>query len=353
MADPHMQKKLVNPWVLALLSVGLYGTLFFITLLYLNPRGNNLNWIEWAINTVAGSISVGILYFLYRYRRTFGWREPASSKNYLLLFLISLPLFWLIYSFYWAFLVREFLFGMGTSIRMFPFQLLVNTVFFHLPISLIVFFSLHNAQVHTMHTKLLESERLMAESRFNSLQQQVNPHFLFNSLNILSALIRKDAQRAEVFTQKLSELYRFYLKHGAEPVVSLQDELALQADYMYLMENRFGASFRLDTSALCNVSQHAHYLIPGTLQLLTENVVKHNSATKEAPVVIKLFMENGCITVSNNIQKKNVPLSGFGLKNLSDRYHLLTGKVIEVWQKDEVFYVSVPLIKQLTTACEY
>lgn len=179
-------------------------------------------------------------------------------------------------------------------------------------------------------------------ARYTALQNQLNPHFLFNSLNTLIAEIEYNPQNAVTFTKSLSNVYRYVLQCQDKPLVTLGEELEFMKAYLFLHEVRLGdcISYNCHIPTDCIES----LLPPLTLQLLVENVIKHNSITTSNPMKIDISVDNGYLVVSNLIHlKKNVESAGIGLRNLSNRCRLMTGKEISVMEKCGVFIVKVPL----------
>lgn len=179
-------------------------------------------------------------------------------------------------------------------------------------------------------------------ARYTALQNQLNPHFLFNSLNTLIAEIEYNPQNAITFTKNLSNVYRYVLQCQDKPLVSLAEELEFMKAYLFLHEVRLGDCIT------CNIDispdHHEQLLPPLTLQLLVENVIKHNTITPGNPMEINITTENNYLIVNNLIHPKKTALSvGVGLKNLSNRCKLITGKEIYISDKHGVFIVKIPL----------
>ena len=193
-----------------------------------------------------------------------------------------------------------------------------------------------------------EKQRLEAESiqaKYTALQSQLNPHFLFNSLNTLIAEIEYDPATAVKFTQHLSEVYRYVLRQQQCQIVSLKEELDFLDSYIFLHQVRLGDCLSLERDLPDNVIDHQ--LPPLTLQLLAENVVKHNYIDDFNPMTIRVYTERNSryLCVSNTLRPKKVSnASGKGLKNLSERYQLLCKQDIQIRKNDHQFTVSIPLI---------
>lgn len=193
----------------------------------------------------------------------------------------------------------------------------------------------------------IDSERLQKESitaQYNSLKNQVNPHFLFNSLNALTNLVYKDQDTAALFIKQLSEVYRYVLDtHNAE-VVSLEEELKFLDSYLFLQRIRFGNSLRV----VFNLEGVQTKVAPLVLQMLVENAIKHNTVAEEQPLCIQLFIEGEYLIVENGLQKKKTLLEesrGLGLVNICRRYDFLSQKKVEVIETSNKFVVKLPVIK--------
>ncbi len=195
---------------------------------------------------------------------------------------------------------------------------------------------------------ILEAERLKQahlSSRFESLKNQVNPHFLFNSLNVLSTLVYKDADLAAKFIKKLSEVYRYVLDTREREVVPLQTELEALEAYIFLLQIRFGDNLKVEI----DLPDSAHIMIPPlTLQMLVENAIKHNIVSRNQPLHIHITKDqHNNIIVKNNLQKKSSEQgsNGIGLSNIQERYRYISDKMVQITQDDHSFWVSVPMIE--------
>ena len=196
---------------------------------------------------------------------------------------------------------------------------------------------------------LVEAERLKKQTmqaQLETLKNQVNPHFLFNSLNTLATIIPEDPKMAVEFVQKLSKVYRYILEIKKREMIPLREELECISAYRFLLDIRFGSNFTMDI----NIPEHhlEDHIVPLSLQILIENAIKHNIVSTAKPLKIKIGLnKSGDIVVSNNLQKK-IRVSdstGTGLANIDSRYKLLSGKSIEVITSHDYFRVVIPLIK--------
>ena len=192
----------------------------------------------------------------------------------------------------------------------------------------------------------IETEQLKTEkiaSRYQSLKDQLNPHFLFNSLNALSNLVYEDADKSANFIQQLSKIYRYVLDVQQEELVSLEKELDFAKSYLTLQKIRFENSLQFDISVQ---SDEKYMLPPLSLQLLLENAIKHNIASMAQPLKILIEQKENSLWVSNNLQPKIGQLeesTGIGLDNIKNRYEMLSDQQIEV-VKNGQFTVKLPLL---------
>ncbi|HCU67404.1 MAG TPA: hypothetical protein DF774_16765 [Rheinheimera sp.] len=192
--------------------------------------------------------------------------------------------------------------------------------------------------------QLLIAEKNAAEQQLQLLQQQLDPHFLFNNLNVLSALIHKNPDDAEDFLAKFTAIYRYQLQLQATPLVTLAQELAFAKDYLALLNQRFANSYLLEIEP-GSISPDQQLVLAGALQLALENVVKHNEASPAEPLHIQIRAEGDLLTVRNTLRPKlYAPEStGLGLKNLQQRALVLFKRDIQVTQQQGEFCLVLPL----------
>jgi LytS/YehU family sensor histidine kinase len=194
---------------------------------------------------------------------------------------------------------------------------------------------------------LVENEALKREhinAVHESLKQQVDPHFLFNSLNTLQSLVKQDSTQALNFIAELSIVYRYMLLRRDSKYVTVKDEIDFLSSYLYLLTIRFGQAI---TTQIDVDDRFLNSLIPPhTLQLLAENAVKHNKLSVRNPLKIRIYSEGGYLIVSNNLSEKvnESTGSGVGLSNINSRYKLLFGKKIMIKKEAEFFNVYLPII---------
>lgn len=213
----------------------------------------------------------------------------------------------------------------------------------------IVFIILGITLLRLLQTSIKDRQELTAlreaqkASEYQSLVEQVNPHFLFNNLSVLKSLIVYDKDKAVTFTQNFTDIYRYVLQSKDKPTIRLTEELDFAQAYIALHKERIGEGLHVEFN-ISQESQGKSILTMG-LQLLIENALKHNIATKTAPLTITISSTEDSLTVKNNVNKKDVPFSTKkGLENIAQRYHLLTDKDVVIDKSDTEFSVTLPLI---------
>jgi two-component system, LytTR family, sensor kinase len=196
-------------------------------------------------------------------------------------------------------------------------------------------------------TALISSEKLKAEMmayKYESLRNQINPHFLFNSFNVLSDLVYADQAMAVKFINQLSELFRYVLDNRDKELVTLQDELDFMNSFVYLLKTRFENKLRVNIEV---TSEPEEFIVPMTLQLLVENAVKHNEVSEAYPLSINIRRNNSSLEVENSLRIKAIGdvSTKTGLKNISQQFSYFTDREVEVHSSDNSFLVRVPILK--------
>lgn len=189
-------------------------------------------------------------------------------------------------------------------------------------------------------------ERARAEAELEALKNQIDPHFIFNSLNALSHLIEKDPTKARRFNDNLADVYRYILQNKARELVLLHEEMLFLTDYFSLLKIRFEQAVQLQVHV--DAALYDQYLIPPiSLQILVENAIKHNEFSDAVPLVITIEMQNDELIIHNQVRKKVLrkTSSRIGLHNLGERYKLTTSKEISVTESASDFTVSLPVLK--------
>ena len=191
-----------------------------------------------------------------------------------------------------------------------------------------------------------------ASAKFESLKNQIDPHFLFNSLNVLSSLIEENPENAQRFTTSLSRIYRYVLEQKDKELVSLEEELAFARTYMNLLTMRFENSLFYEVPKTLRHPEAR--VVPLSLQLLLENAIKHNTVSESRPLHIRIYEEENYLVVENNFQKKEVlnPRRGVGLANIINRYHIVTNRKVVIEQNSDKFQVKLPVLTQKISVME-
>jgi uncharacterized membrane protein len=199
--------------------------------------------------------------------------------------------------------------------------------------------------------KKVKEQQIVAKTetaKYESLKSQIDPHFLFNSLNVLTSLIDENPKQAEKFTTKLSKVYRYVLEQKNKDLIDLDEELQFAKTYMELLKMRFenAVTFEIPEKA----SNPELKIVPLSLQLLLENSIKHNVVSEESPLKVTIKEEHGNLVVTNNFNPKTILEKGteVGLKNIVDRYRLITLKKVSIEKTVKYFTVRLPLLTQKT-----
>ncbi|WP_081894456.1 2TM domain-containing protein [Muricauda sp. MAR_2010_75] len=221
---------------------------------------------------------------------------------------------------------------------------MVVSVFFHA-----VYFYKNWQEKRVKEQKIIAGT---ASARFDALKNQLDPHFLFNSLNVLTSLIEEDPDQAQRFTTSLSKVYRYVLEQKNKDLVTVDEELNFARTYVRLLKMRFEDSIVFEIPEKCTIPDAK--IVPLSLQLLLENAVKHNVVTSSKPLHIKVFEQNGMLVVSNNLQEKQVvkKSSGVGLQNIKQRYNMLTDREVTITKNTLDFSVALPMLTQQVSVSE-
>ena len=196
----------------------------------------------------------------------------------------------------------------------------------------------------TQHRKSLVLQEENIKMQYKQLKSQINPHFLFNSLSVLTSLINRDAERATEYTKKLSDVYRYVLTHDREDIISVDEELMFIRNYMEILQIRFGEGLQLECEVTPADLKRA--IPPMALQVLVENAVKHNALSPSDCLYIRITSNGIYIIVSNNvIPRLRVESStGIGLDNLQAKYQIIASENIRIEKSENEFTVKLPLL---------
>ncbi|MFA9195716.1 histidine kinase [Flavobacterium sp. FBOR7N2.3] len=191
--------------------------------------------------------------------------------------------------------------------------------------------------------KKLTSDFSKKEAEYLQLKNQINPHFLFNNLNVLISFIELEPKKAVDFGHHLSNVYRHYLKNQIEDFVSLQGEINFITEYLSIYKAKFEKGFFFKMPEIIAENQ---YILPNCLQELVDNIFKHNVVSEEIPLEIEIFIENNTLVIQNTMNKKEIEIvSNFGLENIKKRYLLLTNTSIEIIETEIHFTVKIPILE--------
>src|SRR3989338_558927 len=192
----------------------------------------------------------------------------------------------------------------------------------------------------------LELKRRNLQGQYDTLKGQVNPHFLFNSLNSLAGLIKKKPQLATYFVDEMAYVYRYLLKSNEHNKVTLKEELKFAHAYFHLLRTRFEDGIQLEVDLPEN--RQTSYIDQLTIQILIKNAAKHNIVSKSNPIVIQITLEGNYIVVKNNVRKKNslVETTKTWLANIVSKYKLLGASEVEVLEEETDFTVKIPLLNE-------
>jgi LytS/YehU family sensor histidine kinase len=202
---------------------------------------------------------------------------------------------------------------------------------------------------YSIWRKAIEKEQKLREEnlkfRYQNLKNQINPHFLFNTLNTLSELVYIDAKKSDNFIQDLSSMYRYIMENDEVDLVTLDKELDFVKQYFNLQQARDGKKIKLDIEI---PDTEKMKIVPVSLQILVENALKHNKKSEEKPVVISIRSDCEEIVVTNPIQKKSIleQTTKTGISNLKNRIKIITGKELVISEENNIFTVKLPTLRQ-------
>ncbi|MGK0494352.1 MAG: hypothetical protein ACJAU2_000731 [Maribacter sp.] len=228
----------------------------------------------------------------------------------------------------------------------------VQPMVFALGISLIfyaIWYGKYKQESKVKEQKVIAST---ASAKFDALKNQLDPHFLFNSLNVLTSLIDEDPYQAQKFTTSLSKVYRYVLEQKNKDLVSVDEELQFAKTYVRLLKMRFEDSIIFDVPDAAKNPEAK--IVPLSLQLLLENAVKHNIVTSKKPLHIKVEEIDDMLVVSNNLQEKQVinKSTGVGLQNITQRYDILTDREVGIKKTSDHFKVYLPMLSKKVSVVE-
>ena len=231
-----------------------------------------------------------------------------------------------------------------------------STYLIFILVAIIISLFIHSFYFYkALQEKKVKEQKIIAgtaSAKFDALKNQLDPHFLFNSLNVLTSLIDEDPHQAQKFTTSLSKVYRYVLEQKNKDLVSVDEELQFAKTYVRLLKMRFEDSIILDIPE--NIRNPEAKIVPLSLQLLLENAVKHNVVNSAKPLHIRIYEEDGLLKVTNNLQEKQVvkKSSGVGLQNIRQRYALLSKREMVIDKTNKDFTVHLPMLTQQVSVVE-
>ncbi|QEC69573.1 hypothetical protein FRZ67_20535 [Panacibacter ginsenosidivorans] len=223
---------------------------------------------------------------------------------------------------------------------------LIYTSLINLLLHLLNLVMVYQKEFKTKELEAEELKRMHAQAELSAIKQQINPHFLFNNLNVLSGLVMQQSADANHFIEAFSKVYMHILNNHNKELIELDKELNFLQPYFFLLKQRFPDAIELDIDV--PERYKSHYIIPVALQMLVENAIKHNIVSKKRPLYIKIYANgNKTISVINKLQPKQQtgPGSNIGLNNIRKRYELTAGKEIIIIKDESSFSVTLPLIE--------
>ena len=302
-------------------------------------------WGLYAFYSIVLTI-INSLYF-YVFNSKVGW-EGASLKRVFVAAIGAIVV--TLIGFFFCRLIDKTVFHDG-SFEEFINNESITNYFFPLLFTTIVSLIFHLIYFYkALQEKKVKEQKIIAgaaSAKFDALKNQLDPHFLFNSLNVLSSLIEENPQLAQKFTGSLSKIYRYVLEQKDKELVSLEEELKFARIYSDLLKVRFeeGLIFNLPTT----IQNPDAKVVPLSLQLLLENTIKHNQVSAESPLKIDIYEDDGNLVVENNLQPKEILRkgSGVGLNNIIERYNLISDRLMKIEKSNNKFIVRLPLLTKM------
>lgn len=328
----------VSPWLIwgSSLGIGLLSSVPKITELHLKPG-------EAFLNSLISFLFALFVWYLniYMLPKTYKKNDSKGISMLRLLWNLLLGIGVMLALSYVQQLVLPYL-EFGPAMLMFEVRGVFINLIFYMFLHLL-YQSHHNQQVGVAFER---TKSINLDAQYELLKQQINPHFLFNSLNTLKSMVETHDEHTVEFILKLSDFYRFTLESRKLDLIKLKEELEIVKAYMFLLKSRFEEGIDLNI-AVADKDMDS-YIPPFTLQLLLENCVKHNIVSLDKPLRIRIYSQDDFIIVENPIQlKTNAEAStGIGLENINQRYLHLLDKRIEITDADNLFAIKLPIIHE-------
>ncbi|MFZ4931736.1 2TM domain-containing protein [Chryseobacterium sp. Mn2064] len=335
-------------YTIILLWTSLGTTLFFF--LFFNERKDLYTFMMTLLLSTMYSFVLGFGNgFINEYlNKKFPWSEATRTRAILSIISIIIGNFILVY---FCNFMNYVVIQKTATIEVFFSNKYGLTNWFMINIALLITTFLHakgfmeelkkNSRKEVVEQKLIAKS---ANAQFESLKNQLDPHFLFNSLNVLSSLIDENPRQAQKFTASMSKIYRYVLEQKDKELVTVEDEMEFAKTYCDLLKTRFEDS--VDFTFEVHKDDYRRYVVPLSLQLLLENCIKHNFATSSKPLVIRIFSDGDTLCIENNLQVREQikESSGIGLANIVQRYSLLTKRNVFIEKSEDYFKVKLPML---------
>jgi hypothetical protein len=340
--------KLISKEFLRALGLGviIFILLYLIALAGGKPLGWNITIARQFMFVMLYTIllhlgNTGVFVVIDRFFKNNGLSVKRLLAGFISSFIISIIIVF-------ALRIFEDVFLEGKTILQFFEEERISNYYIAMIITIVITFSLHLFHFYKKYQEnRLKQQKIIAgtaSAKFETLKNQIDPHFLFNSLNVLSSLIEENPESAQKFTTSLSKVYRYVLEQKDKELISIEEELAFAKTYMNLLKMRFENSVFYELPA--TISSPDARVVPLSLQLLLENTVKHNIVSQEQPLYIRIYEEGGYLVVQNDYQKKEVlqDRRGVGLQNIISRYAIISTRQVVVEQTEQYFTVKLPVL---------
>lgn len=339
-------------------AVGLGIIIFIVVRIILIAGGTPLSWsynllFNFLCTILYSVVLYGVNSFIFYKLYRGATKDNIIVKKIIIGFLLSF-----VSSVICIFLLRIFeeIVVEGVTINDFIAKETLSNYYVSIIITLIITFFVNAFYVYKKYQEnRVKREKIIAgtaSAQFESLKNQIDPHFLFNSLNVLSSLIEENPDSAQRFTTSLSKIYRYVLEQKDKELVSVEEELSFAKTYMNLLKMRFEGSLFYELPQ--KHSGNDAKVVPLSLQLLLENTIKHNVVSPQRPLHIRISEADGYLIVENDLQKKEVlqDRRGVGLQNIISRYGILTSRKVVVEETDEHFRVKLPILTKQVSIME-
>ena len=336
------------------LSLGIMAVIMVINWAFGEPMAISINLLKILGYTVLYTFSLYLSNtFVFRMLDRYFVADRFSKKRILLGFVLSF-----LVSLLTVFVLRIFedVIIENQSFELFLAREKPNNYVFAIVITFFITLSAYAFNFYRAYQENKVKEQKIiagtASAKFETLKNQIDPHFLFNSLNVLSSLIEENPENAQKFTTSLSKIYRYVLEQKDKELVSIEEELLFAKTYMNLLKMRFENSlfYELPQTPIDPDAK----VVPLSLQLLLENTVKHNIASEQKPLHIRIFIDGDYLAIQNVFQKKEVlqDRKGVGLQNIVSRYAIITRRKVLVEQNEQTFTVKIPILTKQVSVVE-